>query len=566
MEQATQQKEQEEPLPPRGQSPSQRWAEVLLIVLVFFTLAGDPPPHLNESHYLCRLKHYWNPDWCQGDLFLDSADTQLAFIWAFGWVTRWLSLTATAWVGRLLVWTLLAWAWQRLSWRLVPRPLAAVLSAALFVTLTNLAHLAGEWVVGGVEAKCFAYVFVLLALRELIDHNWNRLWLLLGVASAFHPIVGGWTALVCAGIWCIDDRRRVAIASMLPGLLGGGLLALLGVVPALRLTWNESPQIVAEANRIYVFDRLSHHLALWHLPAEEIAARLQRHGALLLILATLGWASRRYFPPTTRSPQLANSSRDPDLPSPIPGIYFAGLRRIEVFAWGAVLVAVIGTAIELILWNHPLIAARLLKYYWFRLTDFAAPMAVALFAVALITMGIDRRRPWSIVALSAALLFAGWHTAGVSFARYSNPVPPADGKMRDYAAWAEVCQWIAENTPENALFLTPYGAQSFKWRTGRPEVATRKDIPQDARGMVEWYQRLRDIAPEETDDTTEPAQSLDYFDTEHLRRIAEEYGADYIVTRGRKPLALTVVYPQHVDFANDEYVVYRVDRQPDDRE
>ncbi len=181
---------------PEPQAKSQRLVEIALIMLVFFTLAGDPPPHVNESHYLCRLKHYWDPGWCAGDMFLETSDTQLVFIWAFGWVTRLASLPATAWIGRLLAWAFVAWAWQRLSWRVVPMRFASVLSAALFVTLNAQAQLAGEWVVGGVEAKSFAYGFVLLALRDLVDRRWNRMFLLLGAATAIHPLVGGWSALV----------------------------------------------------------------------------------------------------------------------------------------------------------------------------------------------------------------------------------------------------------------------------------------------------------------------------------------------------------------------------------
>src|SRR5262245_51374390 len=274
--------------PPR-QPLAQRLAEVLLIGLVFFVIAGDPPPGVNEPHYLCRLKHFWNPGWCAGDLFLESTDTQVAFIWTLGWLTRWLSLSAAAWVGRAVVWTLLAWAWQRLSWRLVPRKLASVLSAALFVTLTSIAHLAGEWVVGGVEAKCFAYFFVLIALHEMIDRRWNAVWLLLGAASAFHPLVGGWSGLVSAGIWLLDDRRKVRALSMLPGFVGGGLIALIGFVPALTLTRNVPADEVAESARIYVFERLPHHLALLTLPQEEIALRFARHAALVVAL----WALMR---------------------------------------------------------------------------------------------------------------------------------------------------------------------------------------------------------------------------------------------------------------------------------
>src|SRR6478752_4250138 len=66
----------------------QTFVEVLLVVAVCFVTTGDAAPNVNEAHYLSRLKHYWNPAWCAGDKFLDSTDTQLVFIWLFGWVTR----------------------------------------------------------------------------------------------------------------------------------------------------------------------------------------------------------------------------------------------------------------------------------------------------------------------------------------------------------------------------------------------------------------------------------------------------------------------------------------------
>ena len=42
--------------------------------------------------------------------------------------------------------------------------------------------------------------------------------------------------IVCVGVWIIDreSRQQNSIRSMLPGLVGGGLLALLDFVPALR--------------------------------------------------------------------------------------------------------------------------------------------------------------------------------------------------------------------------------------------------------------------------------------------------------------------------------------------
>ena len=56
-----------------------------------------PVPSVNETHYIARLKHYWNPAWCKGDLFLESVDTQVVFIWLFGWLTFWyLAIAAVA--------------------------------------------------------------------------------------------------------------------------------------------------------------------------------------------------------------------------------------------------------------------------------------------------------------------------------------------------------------------------------------------------------------------------------------------------------------------------------------
>ena len=54
--------------------------EVAWIFLIFFLFAGSLPPDVGESHYLVKAKHYWQPAWCAGDLFLESRDAHLRFI------------------------------------------------------------------------------------------------------------------------------------------------------------------------------------------------------------------------------------------------------------------------------------------------------------------------------------------------------------------------------------------------------------------------------------------------------------------------------------------------------
>ena len=128
----------------RGLPPTALLLEVVLIFVVFFVHAAWPTPDLNEAHYVSKAKHYWNPEWCQRDFFLESADAHLVFYWTCGWLTKWFSLATTTWLGRVVTWLLLACAWQRLSFLVVPQRGMAVLSAALLVAAIDFGNLAGE--------------------------------------------------------------------------------------------------------------------------------------------------------------------------------------------------------------------------------------------------------------------------------------------------------------------------------------------------------------------------------------------------------------------------------------
>lgn len=557
--------------PPQCENPGrwQAFAEVALILAVFFIHAGQPVPDNNEPHYLCKAQHYWDAVWCDEDFFLESADAHLVFYWTFGWITQVVSLPAAAWIGRLLTWGLLAWAWRRLSWRVVPKPLIAVLTAALFVTLSYRCELAGEWVVGGVEAKGFAYILVLVGLERALAGRWNWAWLCLGGAAAFHVLVGGWAVVALGIVWLSAGQDRQRWKQMLPGLLGGGLLSLAGLIPALALTSGQPADITRQANAIYVFERLPHHLALLHLPPREIAERFLRHGCLLVALGFLWWWHDRKNTLLKKGDKHLHTSTafavlPPDRkPVPLLQRDVRVCRLLVVFAVAAFGIATCGAAIEVATWQSPDAAARLLRYYWFRLTDFAAPMAVALLTGAVIADSLRGKRAMRLVWLVAAFCLIGWHLGDVMLIRRQTPIPRCDIQLayrRDsdrmwnaYVDWLNVCNWIRENTPTDAVFLTPRRSQSFKWRASRAEVVTRKDIPQDAAGIVEWSRRIRTIHACVGEDG-EPAtyRSLAAAGASHIVKLQDEFQFDYVLTKTRPVLRFPVVY------RNDSYAVYCV--------
>ena len=134
-----------------------------------------------------------------------------------------------------------------------------------------------------------------------------------------------------------------------------------------------------------------------------------------------------------------------------------------------------------------------------------------------------------------------------------NGVPPADKKVTHYDSWVDVCEWVAEHTPPDALFVTPRLNCSFKWRTGRPEVVNRKDIPQDAAGIVEWSRRLKDIYTVKFAGEDQTVDSVGALGADRVRELAKKYHARYVLSDRAQLLKLPVA------FRNDEYVVYRIE-------
>jgi hypothetical protein len=497
---------------------SRQWAaaEVGLIFLVFFIHGAWAAPDVNEPHYLSKARHYWDATWCASDFFCNTGDAHQVFYWTFGWLSLWLPLGALAWCGRLATWALLAWAWRRLSWALVPGRLYAVLSAALFVALNDRLHMSGEWVIGGVEAKGFAYVLVLLGLEAIVRDRWGWALLALGAASSLHAIVGGWSVVAAAIVW-LSSRDRPPLRRLLPALTGGLLLALPGLVSALALTWRAPAEVVREANRIYVCERLYHHLLPERFPPQFIF----RHLLLVAAFAVLvGFAPRT-----------------------------AGFQRLRAFVAAAVGIAAVGMAISLLAPLNVDLAASLLRYYWFRLSDVMVPLGAALVISSIFRRWEVTRPKWHAVGLVLTLIVAGGHLCQTIWWRHIDPRPPADFGITNLEAWREVCDWAAAETEPDAIFLTPRLAQTFRWYANRAEVVNRKDIPQDAEGIVEWWRRNRRIYGSAADSPTMWHESLAELGPERLRQLGAEFDADYVITAAYPALNLERVGPINASFA-----------------
>ena len=502
--------------------------EVALIFVVFGLQAAWPVPDVNESHYLAKALHFWNPSWCSGDLFLESSATHWAFYVTFGWLTLLFSLPTVAWIGRILTWLLLAWSWRQLSFAIIPARWWSIATATLFVFFVENFHMAGEWVVGGVEAKGFAFVLVFVGMERMIRQRWNAAWIAFGAAAMFHVLVGGWAVVAGMIAWGINVKSKGAMLhdfkKMLPGLIIGGLLSLPGLLPALMMGRGVSPEVADFANRLYVFVRLGHHLNPNTIPSEYIL-----RFALLLIV----WLVMRYFSPQTTRFQLLHG-----------------------FVAGTVVIAIAGFAIGTLSRDHPSLAASLLRFYWFRLADVMVPLGVAIGGPAAL-LAVRHAQPRLVRAVTLAIVLLGcWHLGGYAMIR-PFPVLGRYYSLRgDYFCWRQACEWIAnsDKIPKDAIFLTPRLNQTFRWYANRPEVANWKDIPQDPESLRQWWQRILDL---HATGYLNPAYrwypTLACQGPERLRQLGKRYGASYVITVSWPPLDLPLEY------CNGEFSIYRLD-------
>lgn len=526
---------------------------MVALLAVFFVYAGDAPPNVNEAHYLVKAKNFWNPDWCQNDLFTASGKAHAFFYWTFGWPTLFVSLSTTAWIGRIIGWTLIAFGLCRLTRSLkLPIELAIVI-AIVWLAGVERGNLAGEWVVGGIEAKVPAYGLVLIGISELIARRWNRVWLYFGAASAFHVLTGGWSVVAACIAFVFTERigqnaNQPRTAFFTPALFLGGAFSLFGLIPALQMSAGATPAETLSAAKTYTYFRISHHL----LPSAFHFDWYVRHG--VLTLATL-LAVTAYIKRTNKDD-------------------WDSVRALLMFAIGAISISVVGLFVGMLPAYSPDWGARLLRVYWFRLADAITPLALACGVASWMHWGMQRSSKAALASSSFVIALSVGGIGQTTWHNVSGGVPisvsnrllglhaQADHatQRRTMSDWIKVCRFVRANTDEDAVLLTPRHQQTFKWYAHRAEVVNWKDIPQDVLSLREWSRRFVEIFPAEL---STMRVTIRY---DRLRHFRDRYDVDWMIVDRRvvgPHLPLVQVYPPEWDGegdgeANQTYAIYRL--------
>ena len=333
-----------------------------------------------------------------------------------------------------------------------------------------------------------------------------------------------------------DETGGSVAATALRGVLvvAGLALAAWGVVPALGLSAGVDGAGRAAANRIYVVDRLYHHLLPWTFPEAMIA----RH--LLAIL--VGTMMHRLVPAT------------------------AARTRVTAFRETALSISLVGCAIAAAEPLAPDLAIGLLRFYWFRLADVVVPFTLAASAAALLDddAACGRALPGRPAFIRGLVVVALVVDLGIQSRHWPLPGRPAVASRADSKvqpdAWADACDWVRDHVPPGSRFLTPRGAASFTWRTGLPEVVAWKNSPQDAASLLEWRRRIVDCFSRDGR-LGDMERSTAALGAGRMREVADRYAADHAIV----PLDVAGVdaLPFERLYANGAYGVFRLVAPPE---
>lgn len=464
------------------------WGPLLVTILVWgifllYSTIRSSFPGVNEPHYLCKSKHFWNPSWCSNDFFFQSSNPHYVFYLTIGALTQFFSLPTTAIVGRLISLGILAIGWTAFLRVLFRSQWPVLFVTVLFLSFQSITNFSGEWVVGGTESKVLAYGFLFWSLGLMIQKRWNLGAACAGLAISFHPVIGVWSLFGIIGSlllihkpWLNWNLLKVNCPRIFSASIILVLCSLPGLIPAISLvTEAKDPELARWAEYTQVFNRLKHHLD----PYDFKAKAWWVYGIFLTL-----WLGLQIW--------LANRSNKEGS-----GIHQEFGSRFIRWYFVASLIFVIGGMINAFRMGPPedmLMAdlrVKLMKFYPFRLFDLLMPIVLGI-ALVKSSSSIFTKKKITYFLAPKIILFLGL----LAFALWMPERQPswfrAPESRRE--AWREACYWLKENTPEDVVVVPPRGNFAFQWYSHRAAYVRRKDCPQDAGGICEWERRMKVLA------------------------------------------------------------------------
>ena len=510
------------------------------IVLIFLSLRllldGNMAGSVwNEVDVLPLAKQFVDPTWMSSDWYLNTeTNYRYLFQLIFGSCIVHLGFLVTSIMGRLLCYALVAYGLVLLGQKLGLR-LSYLLLAIIIITYQGSFQgaIAGEWFVGGLEAKAVAYGLIMIAIPLMLNRNYIWMTLLLGVATSFHVLVGGWAFITTLGWLSIRPQARLfKLGKQIWLLLLIYIASSAFAIPAtLHQLLTPSPVGNISSSFIYVFLRLPHHLnpISWH-------PILWLKFLVYLVVWIFCMISLK------KNADSQGWNRETD-------------ARFELAEFTLIALIPFMAGIAISFFDRQ---GQWLQYYPFRFGDVMLPLTTCLLVSCSLQNQLSFQK-YKFRFLLAALLGCIFFTQiGVFTQRaiaYQNF--PAQQQNVNHQ-WKLMSKWIHNHTEKDAIIIShPWKLDNFTWLTERATIVKLKMFPQTPSAIVEYYERLNALSggalaeiyfgEEELDQRKTVKAITDGFanlDTAQVKQLMTKYQANYFLTNKSHHLDLPIIHMQ----------------------
>lgn len=460
---------------------------ILLLLAAVFLFVGEAMPSGNEFIYLLRLVKQYNPAYLANDFSLSfPGNEHWLFNHIFGLPAQILSIETLGWLGRIACWIALLLGLFRLgsNWEISLRAIAI----SIFVWLClGQSIVAEEWMIGGFEAKCIAYICLIFALDGFCRGKEIYPAILTGLTFSFHPAVGMWGGL---GIGIALLLSKTGFVKLIKAAALIFVFALPGILP---LVFSEST--ISNSLEEWKFIVLVRTGSIFNPFIWSKASML----ILILMFVFCLWIFIK---------------REQERKFNFLKYFLIGLGLF--FLFGVFLRAT--GQYELM---------RLMPMRLF-------PVFVPLFFF------FTFARTWKVRSFSAATAALVIAISFISFFKH-NPAVFAYLQIKDnYETWvaanddaATAFMWVADNAPEGVTVISPPWRRDSWYHSERPQIASYGFPVFES--LPEWRNRISKLIggkPMETwpHDSDEMADLYRNLKTSEIDALAREYGANYIVT------------------------------------
>lgn len=515
---------------------------VFILIVISELLKGNMTN--NEPGKLLLARQYVDPGWIPQDFYINQPQKyQIIFQFIFGKLSMATGFLATSIIGRLTYYLLFALGVTLLSAEIGINFYSLLLATILFLNKQGM--IAGEWIIGKLGPKGFSYAFISIALWLVLKRYYIPMAIILGLATSFHVLVGGYATISIALFLVLQILSRQIecpslrkIGAMFIVYIVFGCFSIIPIFQHFNSSSVDSIDSHFTASYIYVFLRNPHHLnpLAWSI---KMWLWLVFYISLATLICFLIHQNKFPF----NSSYLSRQQK-------------SACSQLSIFALIALIPFVLGLVISPIDRD-----GKFLQYYPFRFGDAILPMIACLLSCRALECSFSPIKARKVFISFCAVLVAmtyvyrGIVFIGQAFALQGFPWNYPNGIRSNGKA---LFTWIKDNTSENSIIISPPAKfNEFTWLSERATVAKFKHVPSDDAAIHVWYERLNDLAGNPTKwkkvgfaASKQLNDGYENLTTRQVKSLMLKYKAKYFMTASHHQLDLPIAYQDR------EYIIY----------